>query len=675
MPDNKKGSNSNTANGEVKRKRGRPPKNKDGKENGVKNEGVSKIEMSDKPTREEITIQQVQQRWFNLLNKYNASVGTNNFDVSMRNLNNSLALNPFVQSMRIRNINAQGKKVSKNDIQEYIENPENHEDTLQGITWNLYYQNFVFQSLTNILRDTSMYHYYAICEDLDSGDYSKDTFKKERKKVNEILRKFDPKTTFKDVTTATYIEGKTAYFPRLSYDKDEIYFALLQKLDANRIRLVGFGSETKFKVAMDLSIFLDPAYDVRQYPEAVGEAWERIINMGVVQTDNKGHKYLTPKSNLPNGEFMELINDTWAYWWFIPQGLVETFGTNNAHPYRFSDLLGMIPEVLELDSYKWLQAKAVSRAATSILTGKIPLVADANLKPSMDQTAISADSVLGFSQMFSDNVGDICYGFFSPFEDMSFFDLSEQIPAAMSINSSRLKEVVDASGLSGIISLDNRPSIAAVKTTQLITQERSRYLRNQYEDFLNRFVNNNFDLKYKWTIKLWGENFTFDEDMKLMKELILNGVKGILPRFLSGMGLTLDNYSSAYKEIEAMGIKIIKDETIYQVENNKQMQSEALEANAELQIKTAKIKDTGTVGDKKVGRPSKPNTENDNTAAGQNSGGNTAENRSFSAEELGQYVNSGLVSDLSNEELLEVIQEEILAESENNHGIGEQFKK
>lgn len=677
MPDNKNGST-----GEVKRKRGRPPKNKDGKENGVKNEGISKIEMdkslstiNNSSNQEMITLSAVQQRWAGIFNKYSNVMGQADISV-LTSMSHALSNNPWVQNKRVKEIIAEsGEKINRSDLQDKVQDPGNHELELQKVSWALYFQDYTYQNLMRLNREIGIFHYYALPENVDKEKFNKEDFIKERRRVNEILKVFNPASTFKDIMMQITNEGKCSYYTRLSYSEKQINFCLLQKINPDRVKIVGFGSENKYRVATDLAIFMNPAYDINQYPDFIQKAWLEMQTQGIVTKDENGKWKVNPNKQLQKEDIFEYdnYNNTWYYWYFCPQGMVETFGTDLSHPLAIPDAIGIFNDVLSISDYSWLAGAVASKAATGILVGTVPLAEKGQVKAGMDSLAISSDSVLGWTDLFSQNVSEQIYGFFSPFEDMKYFSIDDQLPAAQTLVSNKLRDVVNSTGLGSLVSLDSRPSISSVKTTQLIYEERINYYYRQFESYLNRLINNNFDLKYKWKITLWDTIFSHSDEMRQLKEMILNGVKGVLPRYLSGLGLTLDDYESSYEMIEAMGIKILKDETIYQVENNKEMQKESLDANEQLQIKTAKIKETGTVGDGKVGRPKMKDSdiENDNTAASADAGNNVSAIKEFAALKLGD---EGIVSDLNEDEIMEVLQEELIAEIENNHNVGEQFK-
>jgi hypothetical protein len=39
------------------------------------------------------------------------------------------------------------------------------------------------------------------------------------------------------------LEGKSSYLPRTSYDKNDVNFFVMQKLNTDMVKLIGFGSK------------------------------------------------------------------------------------------------------------------------------------------------------------------------------------------------------------------------------------------------------------------------------------------------------------------------------------------------------------------------------------------------------------------------------------------------
>ena len=108
------------------------------------------------------------------------------------------------------------------------------------------------------------------------------------------------------------------------------------------------------------------------------------------------------------------------------------------------------------------------------------------------------------------------------------------------------------------MTITDKPSIASVKASQYIQAARIDYLTRQYESFLNEMINKNFDLKFQWKISLWGDIFNIREDIKILREQVVSGLEGFLPKLLSANDMSIEDYVASQNYLKAYDIKVIK---------------------------------------------------------------------------------------------------------------------
>ncbi len=370
------------------------------------------ITMTQDKSDEDVSLKAIQQRWANIFGKY-ASTGFDNlagaWAMSWSQLNN-----PFLQNQRIKQVNAKAQKVQSEELQNALSNPENSEMTFQRISMWLYYTNYVYNILVKLNRDTPLFNYYYIPEYVDSKDMSTEAFKKESQKVDKILKAFNPSLTLKTITTQVSLEGKSSYLPRTSYDKNDVNFFVMQKLNTDMVKLIGFGSKQQFTIAFNMAIFLQPAYDVSQYPQFIQDVWNQMLETGVVIIDQKTkRKKISPKAKLPDGHILESNGENYMYWVRLPQDLCYTFYFDGSHPNAFPDTIGLFDDLTDLDDYKWLQANLLSKGVNSVLTAEVPLIKDP--KARSDATVITPDTILGYQDYFAENISGNILPFFAPF--------------------------------------------------------------------------------------------------------------------------------------------------------------------------------------------------------------------------------------------------------------------
>lgn len=662
-----------------KRKRGRPRKNPE--KTGISNEGKNVINMNNNNMNninnnsvhngifqpktvkdiELVSLQAVQQKWNCVFNKYANLIGNGRtINDIIENPAYANRLNPFVQNQRVKSIISQGEKIDKEKIIKYCEDPANNEYNLQNASWAMYYQSQVYQTLLRIDREVPRFHFYAVPEGIKMEDLEKDTYKKERKKVNSILKVLKPKVTFKDIITQISNEGKSFYVPRISYDDKEAFFFTFQKLPSKYCKVVGFGSEEHFVIMFDMSLFMTGIYDPLQYPEFIQDKWNDMINNNIISKNKKGEYRITSVDKIPKEDLYEIDGNTWSYWYRIPQNMAFTFSQDGGSPNVVPDTVGLLQDVVDLSDYKILQQSLLAKGATAILT------AEAQIKPDTaagtDGTYVNVDTLLGITDYVTQSVGETIVPVFFPLHDYKLHSIQEDVSPATTVVTSRLKDVVNTSALGGLISTTDKPSIITVKTARDLQEAKMRYIVSQFENAVNKVINTSFGLNYNWKVHFWGYAFSELDDLKLMKELILSGVKGLLPRYLSAYDLTLEDYSIMCNMCNAENVKIIKDELIYQIEANEKMQKESLEASLEQQQQQSnlKVKDTGINETKTRGRPAKSDEDiSDNTAISREGGGNLSE--------VKEFIMENFVDSFTEDELEEMVTEELMNEMKNTN--------
>lgn len=548
---------------EEKKKRGRPRKDPA----IITNEETKLITMS-QTEQENLTLNTVRNRWANIFNKY-ANLGfdsiSNAWSQSFSSLNN-----PFLQNARIKQINNASTKIDSSTLKKCLDNPGQNENLLGSVSMDLYYTNYIYNMLIKLNRDTPLYNFYVLPQYLEENVNKKD-FQKESERVDNIIKTFNPKLTFKTIATQVNLEGKASYLVRTSYNKDNCNFFLLQKLNSDMVKLTGFGSKQQFIASFNMMIFLQPAYDVSQYPEYIRKVWEDMMGKEIVVEDkyNKGHYQFNPKADIPKNHTLEWDGEYYMYWVKLPQELCYTFYQDGATPMAFPDTIGLFSDFNDLEDYKWLQASLLSKGINSILTAQVPIVK--NAQAGSDSTIISPDTILGYQDFFLNNVSGNIFPFFAPFDNFELHTLENQ-PESMDIIFDRTRDLIATSGNSALLSITDKPSIASVKSAQLIQASRNDYLTIQFEQFLNNVLNTEFNLKYKWQVKLWGDIFYIRDDAKNIKEAIMQGAKGLIPKLLSAYNYTMEDYKNSLLYLDLLNINFekeanqeIKDENINEV--------------------------------------------------------------------------------------------------------------
>ena len=586
---------------EQKRKVGRPPKNKP--VDPVVNEQVERIRMTEDKDEKKIVLTDIQQKWREILHTY-SDRGLSMTQISSA-LSNAMLNNPFLQNQRLRRISSNASAKSKTDLQKALQSPQGNEQLFREESLFLSFTNYVYHSLLNLYRDIPLYNYYYTPKYVDKKDMNGDNFKKESKKVDKILKAFKVKQTFKKINKATQVEGKTTWLLRRSMQNNgDIDFFVLQKLDSDMVKLTSIGSDQNFICSFNFMIFLNPMYSLDFYPPIFKEIFQELLDNGVIIEDSKGNLRFSPQAlalaqnegKLTYDGTFENSNNNYLYWVQLPQTLAWTFSQDESHVNAFPDTIGLFMDLSELDGYRWIQSSILSNVVSSILTAEVPYIKDA--QAGSDASVFSPDSIIGFENLFKQNVSNMVLPFFAPFENYKLFTIENQ-PENLNIIYSRLRDLVATSGTSSLLGITEKPTVAMTVAAKQLAAAHCDYLTRQFENFLNYAVNNEFNLKYDWKITLWGDIYHWRDDVKIAKELLSGGVKSVLPKILSAEDMSLEDCICTSDYIDSLGIHF--NEVEEQISNP-------------------------------VGRPTLDDdqVQNDNTAISKDAGNNVSENKEFS---------------------------------------------
>ena len=541
------------------KKKGRPTKIKDEHDEEKKEIVMSKI-----------SVQEPYNRMSQIFSTYSRQGITGTQFLTA--LGTSFKDNPFIQNSRLKRINSPITSNTKTELDKAIKNPDNSEDLFCSESQSLYFQNYVYNNLLKINREVPQYYYYATPINITADDCKKENFKKEMRFVNDVLDKFNLRKVGKDIAMDIALEGKRSYIFRHSCSKHRtgVDFALFQKIPSRWIKYTNIGSSTDYITSLDFMMFLQAGESIDFYPPYFKKIWDELMTEQIFTQDSTGNINLNI-NNIGNSKEhkgdLEYSNGRYMYWVQLPQSEVFEFGSDNSHTLRLPEYMGLFSDLRGLDDYKWLQNQLLSRSVNSVMVGTVPLIKDHNLAGG-DQTAISMDSIIGFSDMFTQAVSSNIMPFFAPFTDYKLLSLPSP-PDAKEINNTALKNLINTSGMGALISTTDKPSIISVKTAQKIAEAKAEYLMLQIQNALNRIINNNLGLHYEFKVTLWGGLFNAENDIKVMKEMAIAGFTSVLPRLMSSFNLNMEdcvsigNYLSSidfYKNCKPMTV-IGKEQT------------------------------------------------------------------------------------------------------------------
>lgn len=614
---------------EEKKKRGRPKKIVTPPPEPLAEEQKTLL-MVDKASTKPVTMEEVQINLNNLYKRMFSRVGASGYGFIYGNGFNGY--NPFLQNQRLKEINYQPVDYSKEDIIDFLKTPQSSEEALRGAGWNLSSTNYLYYLITRLAADVPMYKYYKDPPLLKASEYKSKEFQAEDKFTDEWMREFNPQSTLKDVALEVKREGKASYLLRNgittnSRGEKKVNFCTFQKLPSKYVKLTAIGSYG-YIASFDMIVFMNPAFNVDQYPDFIRKIWEEMIENKVVQIDHYTQQrtvdvdalvrftYEDDEGNTVKGLF-EQTDKRYFYWVQLPQEICYTFASDNSHPWAVPDTAGLFLGLKELADYNSLAGLVASTPLTMILTGEIETVNDPNA--GRDQTIMNPETIAAFQNQFNGQTSTSVESFFAPVKNMKLQSVNTSL-SGLDIASNALKNFISSAGEGGVIVSNDKPSVAQVKGAQLVEEAKHDYVTRQFEKVLNMIVNKLLGCKYEWKYHLWGGIFTFENDLKRTKELFMSGASFLLPRVASAYDMTM-------RDVKAVGLYT----------DSLEVYSEFKTITQEQQNRTNEAENAGVT--KKVGRPeiSDEDIESDSTAASKDRGDDTADMRDYIAESVDNH--------------------------------------
>lgn len=610
--------------GEEKKKRGRPKKIEVPPVVNEASEGAPKeLEMA----RAGVAMRDLSSIWKQLYPHAGQTAAV------LDNTYNLNKYNPFLQNDRLKRISTLPGKMSREDLSKAVVAPQNHEQNLRAESWALSSQQYMYYKILRLACDVPLYKWYLIPELFDDKKKYKDKdFIKEDKFVTSWLESFDLPNSLKRIALEVKREGKVTYVLRNSVDtKDcKVNYAMWQRMPSDYIKLVKIG-KYGYIASFNMLIFMNPAVSPEQFPKFIQDIWYNLLSEGVVAQNPNGtmpYKFDVDKAqkyryNYSGGSISEKLTGTievinkkrlekmamtsYMFWVQLPQELCYTFCSDSSNAWAVPDTTGLLMSLDELADYDVLQGLVDSTPLTTLLTAEADIINDPN--PGQDQTSLSPETICGLQDKFNESTSTNLEAFFAPLKNFKLLSLPAQ-PNGSEISANATKNIITRAGLGGLMITTDKPSVAQVKTAQLLAEAECEFVTNQFSAVLNMIINDLIGCQYHWSLKIWGGRFTFADEISRDKELLAAGFTFVLPKLASAYDMRVRDVKSVQEYLDSFDI-YDGFKTVTQVNQEK------------LNAQQEEIKG-------KVGRPtiSDDKVENDNTAASKDSGLDTADTRS-----------------------------------------------
>lgn len=613
---------------ETKKKVGRPKKTSDMVEL-VDEKSETRLDMSDN-SQKTITIEEMNRRWKETFSKIenldSYIVGRENKKGISTTVAKWNSLNPFLQNQRLKSLYTLPGTYSKGELNKFLSAPANYEPQLRASGWANSSSQQIYYNMLRRACDIPQYKYFVIPEMLNKeGDYSKDDFITESRLVDEWLDVLGVQSLCKTMSLQIKREGKQSYLLRNKWEGEgknkRVGFCTLQKMPTDWVKITGIG-QLGYTISFNMMYFLNPANNPANFGEFMIAAWNDLTETGVFSKNDEGvmeldlEKARSYKFTYEGQTFDSIVEKSglskriasYMLWLKMPYDICYTFGSDNSHPWVAPDTMGLLTKLQELTDYGTLAGLIASTPLTAILTGEAEF--EEHARAGKTATLVSPEVLQGLQDLFNATTSTNVEAMFFPLKNIKLQQLNADVNSS-EIISTATENFVEVAGESGLTITNSKPNVSQIKTAQLLAASQQRYVTLQFENVLNFILQHKLGFKYSWKIRLWGDVFSFENEKKYIKELVMGGATFLLPKLASAEDISL-------RDTKAMASYIKSLDFYKDFQTLTMLKQDELSDNVSSEI-----------GEAKVGRPSldDADVENDSTAKSKEDGTNTSDNR------------------------------------------------
>ena len=483
-------------------------------------------------------------------------------------MNNELA-NANEQNDRVKHISSLPIPYTKNDIVDFLKNPDHSERELRQVANSLEYTAYPFFKLRKTYQDIMSCKYYSYPAYIDEKDAKSEEFLREWRLVDKINTALNLTATAHEIAGQVVRDGKVFYAIRYDVDKahNNVYHCFLQQLPQDWVKIVGFNNVTKYTIAFDLMYFAQPGTDPAQF----GSLFDKYLQdfREVTKPRDVGKKVVYASANKKaaaydrlfkqlskNNQGVEIYYQSgrWFYWVTLDIGSVWTFEADDVSRNVLSPLIGLALSMAQIAQYESVQLELVQNPLIAVLTGEIEYE-DTNGAVIEDAYKLSPSGraffeALWYRMMSENNTSGI--GFFAaPLKNMHLEQLAEA-PSATEISANGYSYAMMKSG-NGLLPLSTEPRVGAVNISAQIEAQFVKCIYYGFERMMN-WLYQEIGMKHEWRFHMFGDIFSEDKELERCRQGMTLGILPDTLKYCALIGHSLVEDLSISNAIIGVGI-------------------------------------------------------------------------------------------------------------------------
>lgn len=430
---------------------------------------------------------------------------------------------PSVQNSRVKALSPLPCDYTKQELNEFLVNPQSSEYPLQQVSEGLRWTNYSFNKTVRSYADMLQFHSLILPQHATADEIKSDEFKREYRLVEKVVKSLAPKQTGRKLATQAGYQGKVFYVPRYSVDKshNKCNYLFMQQLPTGRdwAKIIGLNNISDWTVSFNLMYFMQPGTDYRQFGDLF-EPFMTDFNKWVTKEERKAFKGKFVYASRNNAEFESEVkawqqNGRWFYYVSLPIDRVWTFEIDSSTAITVSPFAGLMQTYAQQADYEAAQLSLIMNPLIKIFTGEIPYTkADSATEEDGFRLSVEMRAVFEafWNQMMAANQTSGTAFYTAPVENIRSHDYPEAA-GANDISKKFLEYGMAKSGIQALVPITDRPTEEAVKASEKLEPQFAQNIYRCFEKMLNYILNEQLNLTYSWRVQIFGDIYS-DEQVR-----------------------------------------------------------------------------------------------------------------------------------------------------------------
>lgn len=424
---------------------------------------------------------------------------------------------PNVQNARVKAINPLPADFTKEELGEFLRNPQNSELHLQQVSEGLKWTNYSWFKTGKSYQDMLTFHKYAKPNHITKDEAASDGFLREHRLVDKLLKETHLKAVGHEIAGQALSQGKVFYVPRYTVDKSHntVSTFFMQELPKAWTTIIGLNNISKYTVSFNLMYFLTPGTDYRQFGDLF-EPYMKDFSEWIEDGKSKAQrrqKFVYASRNNERIEGMRDVwqqNGRWFYYVSLPIDRVWTFEIDDTTPIVATPFTGLMQTYAQQSDYEAAQLSLIMNPLIKIFTGEIPYYSSDTAKED-DGFRLSVEMRNMFEAMWNQlmaatNTGGTAF-YTAPVQNIKSHDYAESANANQ-ISQSFLNYGVSKSGLSSLVAVTPDPHQGFQEYAAKLESKFAQCVYRSFEQMLNYILNNQLNLTYSWDVRVFGDIYS-----------------------------------------------------------------------------------------------------------------------------------------------------------------------